>query len=324
MGKEQINLIDTKVYAGRLKDKELLLCSSSGGAFMALSNIFLNEGNAVVCAIYNYKTHTAEFQLVTTKEERDAARGSKYMQSKPGNIYKQAVSWLKSYQSKQLLFIGMGCQSDGFRKFAEISEVRDRVWIVDIICHGSPSPKLWREYADSLENKYDGNIFGLTFKDKRNGWRQPTARVVINGEEVFLKDYVRVFYNSCALRPSCHVCPFATTERKTDITIGDYWHIEDKIPDFYDPNGNSLFLIHTDRGQKLFDKAKNNLFYRESNTTDCWQPNLEKPTDVSPFREEFWSDYRRKGIAYIMKKYGTVSLKTRVKNKVVKIIRGRL
>ena len=58
----------------------------------------------------------------------------------------------------------------------------------------------------------------------------------------------KVFYNRCALRPSCYECLYATTERKTDLTIGDFWHIEETIPDFYDPNGNSLFLIHTNRG----------------------------------------------------------------------------
>ena len=64
--------------------------------------------------------------------------------------------------------------------------------------------------------------------------------------------YVKVFYNRCALRPSCYECPYATTERKTDITIGDFWHIEETIPDFYNPNGNSLFLIHTNRGGLRF------------------------------------------------------------------------
>lgn len=124
------------------------------------------------------------------------------------------------------------------------------------------------------------------------------------------------------LRPSCYECPYATTERKTDITIGDFWHIEETIPDFYDPNGNSLFLIHTNRGEELFEKIKNDLDYRLSNTTQCWQPNLEAPTKKSEQREEFWNDYQKKGIDFVMKKYGTVSMKTKIKNKLLKIMRG--
>ena len=259
--------------------------------------------------------------MILDEKQRERAKGSKYMQSKPGDIYREVFQWMTENPEKELLFIGMGCQSDGFRKFSEIKGIRDRVYIVDIICHGSPSPKLWREYAESIQRK-EGKITYLTFKDKRNGWKSPTAYVKVNGAEKPIKDYVKMFYNRCALRPSCYECPYATTERKTDMTIGDFWHIEETIPDFYDPNGNSLFLIHTNRGEELFEKIKGNLDCRLSNTTQCWQANLEAPTKKSEQREEFWSDYRKKGIDFVMKKYGTVPMKTRIKNKLLKIIGG--
>lgn len=316
-----VDLIDTIVYAGRLKDKSALMSSSSGGAFTALSDAFLKSGDAVVAAVYNYENHTVEFQMILDEKQRERAKGSKYMQSKPGDIYQEAYHWLMDNPKKELLFVGMGCQSDGFRKFSEIKGIRDRVYIVDIICHGSPSPKLWREYAESIQKK-DGRITYLTFKDKRNGWKSPTAYVKVNGSERPLKDYVKVFYNRCALRPSCYECPYATTERKTDMTIGDFWHIEETIPDFYDPNGNSLFLIHTDRGEELFEKVRDNLDYRLSNTAQCWQANLEAPTQKSEQRDVFWNDYQKKGIDFVIKKYGTVPMKTKVKNKLLNILRG--
>lgn len=316
-----VNLIDTIVYAGRLKDKSALMSSSSGGAFTALSDAFLKSGDAVVAAVYNYENHTVEFQMILDEKQRERAKGSKYMQSKPGDIYQEAYHWLMDNPKKELLFVGMGCQSDGFRKFSEIKGIRDRVYIVDIICHGSPSPKLWREYAESIQKK-DGRITYLTFKDKRNGWKSPTAYVKVNGSERPLKDYVKVFYNRCALRPSCYECPYATTERKTDMTIGDFWNIEETIPDFYDPNGNSLFLIHTGRGEELFEKIRDNMDYRLSNTAQCWQANLEAPTQKSEQRDVFWNDYQKKGIDFVIKKYGTVPMKTKVKNKLFKILRG--
>ena len=316
-----VDLIDTIVYAGRLKDKSALMSSSSGGAFTALSDAFLKSGDAVVAAVYNYENHTVEFQMILDEKQRERAKGSKYMQSKPGDIYQEAYRWLMDNPKKELLFVGIGCQSDGFRKFSEIKGIRFRVHIVDIICHGSPSPKLWREYAESIQKK-DGKITYLTFKDKRNGWKSPTAYVKVNGSERPLKDYVRVFYNQCALRPSCYECPYATTERKTDMTIGDFWHIEETIPDFYDPNGNSLFLIHTNRGEELFEKIQGDLDYRLSNTAQCWQANLEAPTQKSEQRDVFWNDYQKKGIDFVIKKYGTVPMKTKVKNKLLKILRG--
>lgn len=215
----------------------------------------------------------------------------------------------------------MGCQADGFRKFSEIRGFRERVCVVDIICHGSPSPKLWRKYAESIEKK-NGKITYLTFKDKRNGWKALTAFVTVVGYEYSIKDYVKVFYNRCALRPSCYMCPYATIERKTDMTIGDFWHIDEMIPDFYDENGNSLFLIHTDQGEKLFDDIKENLEYRLSDTKQCRQANLEAPTKKSELRDTFWEDYYREGIDYIMKKYGKTPLRTKVKNKLLKFMGG--
>lgn len=315
-GKSELPMteINTIVYAGRLRDKTALLSSSSGGAFTAVSGALLQSDNAVVAAVYNYDNHTTEFQMILDDNQRKAAKGSKYMQSKPGEIYNQAYQWLLENPKKQLLFIGMGCQADGFRKFAEMKEIRDRVYVVDIICHGSPSPKLWKEYAEVIQQKH-GKITYLTFKDKRNGWKSPTAYVKASGEEVLIKDYVKIFYNRCALRPSCYECPYATTERKTDMTIGDFWHIEETIPDFYDSDGNSVFLIHTDKGKELWERIKGDLDYRLSNTIECWQANLEKPTSKSEFRDKFWSDYQKKGIEFLMKKYGQDSMKVRIKCK---------
>lgn len=317
MSIEQIN---TMVYAGRIKDRDILMNSSSGGAFTAVSDIFLQSGNVIVCAAYDFNQRETVFKLIATEAERDAAIGSKYMQSKPGHVFKEAAAWLRSNPGKSILFVGMGCQADGFRKYVELIGLRERAYIVDIICHGSTSPKIWREFAKLLEKEYKGKIEYLTFKDKRNGWKKPTAVAVINGEEVSLKEYVRVFYSRCAVRPSCHKCPYATMERMVDMTIGDFWHIEETIPDFYDPAGNSLLLVHTNRGAELFEQMMDAIDYKESNTTECWQLNLERPTPVSEKRDTFWGEHQKKGIEYIMKKYGTVSTMTRIKNKMKRII----
>ncbi len=313
-----IDLIDTVVYAGRIKDKSVLKSSSSGGAFTAISDYFLERNNAVVSAIYNYENHTTEFKIILDKNSRDLAKGSKYMQSKPGNIYRDAYKWLVENPEKQLLFVGMGCQADGFRKYCEMKNVRNRVYIVDIICHGSPSPKIWRDYISLIEK--NGQITYITFKDKRYGWKSPTPYVIVNGEEKSIKEYVNIFYNNCALRPSCYECPYSTIERKTDMTIGDFWHIEKTIPDFYDRRGNSLFLIHTVRGKILFDEIKDDIEFKLSDTHQCWQENLEAPTSKSPMRDVFWDDYQTEGIDFLIKKYGKVSIKSKIKQKVLQIM----
>lgn len=318
---EVVKAIDTVVYAGRAKDESVLMKSSSGGVFTVLTDTFLRHGGAAAAAVYDYGEHETVFRLIETAEERDAAIGSKYMQSKPGNIFRDAYRWLMDNPEGALLFVGMGCQAEGFRRFAEMKNIRERVWIVDIICYGSPSPKLWREYAASVEKKQGGKITYLTFKDKRNGWRRPTAAAFAGGREVFLQDFVQVFYSRCALRPACHKCPYAAVERRTDLTIGDFWHIEERIPDFYDDRGNSLILIHTDRGEALFEQIKAELDYRLSDVKQCRQNSLTAPVPVSERRQEFWEDYRRSGVEFVMKKYGNVPLGSRVKRKILSILR---
>jgi len=311
--------MDTIVYAGRLRNREVLKYASSGGAFTALSDEFLSQGNAVLCSGYNYRTHQAEFRLVLTAQERDKCRGSMYMQSFASGTWREAIDWLKNNPEKQLLFVGVGCQGAGFLKYIEMKNMRDRVTIVDIICHGSPSPMIWKEYIHFLERK--GKISDINLRDKRTGWNKSTATAKQNDKEISLMPYRRLYSSRTTLRPCCSECPYTTTERCTDITIGDFWHIEKSMPDFFDDMGTSVFLIHTEKGNLLFEKIKSKLDYRQSNTKDCWQMNLEKPTEHSKRRDVFWNDYRYRGIEFVIKKYGDISTAKKVMRKIKALLK---
>ena len=72
------------VYAAKVKKRDVLYKSSSGGIFTALSNICLKQGDAIVCAVYDYTIHKSFFRILTTPEQRDKAIGSKYVQVKWG------------------------------------------------------------------------------------------------------------------------------------------------------------------------------------------------------------------------------------------------
>ena len=296
-----------KIYALRLKNKIELKESSSGGAFTAFSDVFLEEGNAIVSAIYNYQSNQMEFMLYTSKKERDNARGSKYMQAYPMNSFQEAESWIKK-NNKKLLFIGTGCQAEGFRKFAEIKNIREKTLIMDIICHGTPSPKFWKKYINK-------NIEYLTFKDKRNGWKSPTAYVLSKGKQESITDYVSLFYKNYTLRPSCYSCPYTTLHRNIDITIGDFWGIDKVMPEFYSKEGNSLVLVHTEKGNDLFELVKDTVEWKESNEVDCLQPNLLRPTEKPLDREKFWDDFHKKRITSMIKKYTETSLLAKIKKK---------
>ena len=297
---------DTLVYACRTKDREILKRSSSGGAFVAISDTFLERGDAVLCSHYNYEEHRTEFALVRTKKERDASSRSMYMQSFALDAWKEALAWLKENPGRRLLFTGLGCQAAGFIQYMKLNGMSGRIFTVDIVCHGAPSPKIWAEYARSLEK--GGRLSDLNFKNKKTGWSKSVGTVCRNGEEISIAKYRRIYTDRYTIRQSCHSCPYTRMNRDTDITIGDFWHMEKSMPDFVDEMGTSLVLIHTERGKELFDAIKDKLDYRESNTTDCWQLNLQEPTKPSGIREKFWKDYRKRGIDYVMDHYGVVPL----------------
>lgn len=124
--------MDTIVYAARLKNNIDLEKSSSGGVYTALSNVFLKNGGAVACSLYDYKEKKTIFKIITSIDERNRSRGSKYMQSYPQNIFRQIKEWLEINEGKKLLFVGTGCQADGFRKYAENIGIKDRVYIIDM------------------------------------------------------------------------------------------------------------------------------------------------------------------------------------------------
>lgn len=311
--------MDTLVFAARHKDSAVLRSSSSGGAFTALSDVFLARGDAVLCVRYDYGTHAARFRLALDKAGRDASRGSMYMQSDPGDSWKEALAWLRANPGKRLLFVGVGCQTAAFARFAGMNGVRDRVLAVDLICHGAPSPLVWKDYIESLARGEP--VSGLDFRDKRKGWNRSVGVVRIGGREVSVMPYRRLYSRRFTLRKCCSSCPYTVMSRETDITIGDFWHLGKSMPDFVDPLGTSLFLVHTDRGLAAFDAVRDAMDVRPSNTRDCWQLNLERPTQHARNRNAFWRDYRLNGITHAMDRFGRITLAGRLLVRIKRLLR---
>ncbi len=310
----------TKVFAVRIKDDSILMQSSSGGAFTAFANFVLDNGGAVACVVYDYQAHCAKYDLIDSKKELSRARGSKYIQSFTNDIFQKAYNWIRENSDKILLFVGTGCYADGFRKYAIQKRIIDRVLIVDIVCHGTPSPQIWTDYVLSLQNNHNIDEVNFRAKIKNDGWRDPTSYVKLDEKIHKINDYMKVFYEGYILRPSCYKCQYASTSRKVDITIGDFWHIEDKLPEFYDCRGNSLVLIHTKKGFDFFESIKHDIEFEESCIEDSLQNNLIKPTSAPPNRSEFWDDYNRMGIKKTIRKYGHTSFIKKVSYRIKKYI----
>lgn len=162
-----LNLSQPDVYGARHKDMKEVETSRSGAAFIALSDWILKHGGAIYGA--GYVDH---FRVVhkraTNKEERDEFKGSKYVQSDLNGVFKQVKQDLKN--GMIVLFSGTPCQTAGLSSFIG-KKLRENLYLVDIVCHGVPSPYIWRDYLNYLEEKQGDEIVWVDFRDKQQfGW----------------------------------------------------------------------------------------------------------------------------------------------------------
>lgn len=283
-----------RYYSVKHKDRDVQRSSSSGGAFTALSDVILSHSGKIIGGGYNYSTHRVEFITCTTPEERDQLRGSKYIQSDLNDIFRQikAEIELPADTKSPIMFVGTPCQVSGLKAYLEATSTDlNGLYLCDIVCHGVPSPGVWKDYIrQMLRGK---QLEFVTFKDKRLGWKQPLAFAVVNGKEKSLRPYTLLYFGELISRPSCERCPYASLERVSDITIGDHWSVQTVDKDFYSKDGVSLVFVNTEKGQKLFDNAAESIHYQERPSEQCLQPNLQRPTLASTKRTSFWQMYHR-------------------------------
>ena len=307
------NFKEPNVYAVRHKDMNEIATSRSGAVFIALSDCILSN-NGVIYGV----GYTGHFRVVhkraVNKVERDEFKGSKYVQSDLNGIFKQVKSDLQN--DKFVLFSGTPCQIAGLKSFLILSGIkRDKLYLVDIVCHGVPSPYFWRDYIEYLENKTKQKVIGVDFRDKSKfGWSA-------HKESFQFEDtYTYTFYQHIMFRRSCGICYFTNLQRPSDITIGDFWGWQKVDPEFNaDDKGVSLVLINTLKGQKLFEKIKADIYYIQTDTEHCMQPNLEHPSVIHQKRDAFEEDYIKHGFVYVAKKYGNLGWKYKFLDKLRKL-----
>ena len=289
-----------KVYGVKHQNEDIRAASRSGGFFTAVSDIVLEEGGVVYGVALN-EHFLAEHRRAETKEIRDTFRGSKYVQADVGDALKQVEADLK--QSKTVLFTGVPCQVHGLYNYLKLKNIStENLLTVEILCHGAPSPRVWEDF---LKNKFDfSSIEAVDFRDKKNfGWRDHIETVTVKGEEFSSKDYTGLFYSHVILRESCFNCYYKKRNRVSDITIGDFWRIENNDKPFDDDKGISLVKINTVKGEKYFNQCANRLIIREYPIATCIQPALDHNYDAPKNRSDFWNEYNGENILELADKY---------------------
>lgn len=281
-------------------DEKILRHSSSGGVFTALSEIILRNGGIVFGAGFDKNWHVFH-TAARTLDELENLRGSKYVQSQIGDVYRQVKAAL---QTSKVLFSGTPCQCAGLKHF--LGGDHENLLTVDILCHGVPSPAVWEYYIDELANRND--IAHVNFRSKRKGFG---SHIEINyfDRGHYIKQNVKNLYGKLFLqgfseRPSCQICKFKIPHGKSDLTIGDAWGIKKFAPEMFDNRGVSIVFIHTPKGKDFFEQTT--LKTKQVKFVDAINNNHHSisPTIADSRRENFFEDFAKTADKFtVMEKY---------------------
>lgn len=296
-------------YAAEHKNMEVVFDSTSGGLFSALADIMYKSGGYVGGAVFNDDFSVRQY-ISNDKADLPRLRSSKYLQSHLDGFYKQVRDLLRS--GEKVLVCGSPCQMAALRSF--LRKDYDNLIIADYICRGINSPKVWRKYLDSYEERYGSKVVYAKAKSKEYGWRNLTQKVILaNGKAYYetkdQSDFTKGYLQTGVYcRPSCYDCKFKGYPRISDITLADFWGIE-KVNTSMEKNlGTSLVMINSKKGETYFEQVKKRINYVgvPFESIEAGNRSLNKSVDPPKVdRDEFFRDLDQMTFLQIADKYIT-------------------
>lgn len=241
-------------YALRTKNTNDLMESTSGGFTTPFAKWIFSQKGVVWAATYDDEFNVVHKMFNKYDEQFARSRGSKYVQSSLGRSFSDIK--LKLEEKVLVAFIGTPCQIAGLIKF--LGKNYENLITVDLVCHGTPSPKLWRKYLEYQKKKYSSEINKINFRKKTYGYHSGTMAIEFkNGKEYTGSariDYMlKSFFKEIASRPACYRCSFKSLERNSDFTIYDCWHMSDLVSNVKDDDkGYTNVIIRTDKAKNIF------------------------------------------------------------------------
>lgn len=322
--KSQIGKTPILDYAAINLDDRIRESSSSGGIFGCLANHVLSNKGVVYGANFDVD-YNVEHSYIEKSKHIKKFLGSKYIQSRTSNSFKEIKTFLDS--GVLVMFTGTPCQVSGLKSF--LRKDYNNLITVDFICHGVPSPGVWQKYIKEIAR---GKVINdVLFRDKVKGWNNFSLTISTDKEsetysQTFHDDpYMQLFLNNYILRPSCYACKFKCGCSGSDITLADFWHIENEIPDMFDDKGASAVLINTEKGIALFNDIKSNLRIRKVShsiivkNNKAWKDSYSAPIN----REKCFKMLRKKSVntTFIYLLHPERLIHNKVKNKIKSIIK---
>ncbi|MDP0507271.1 MAG: Coenzyme F420 hydrogenase/dehydrogenase, beta subunit C-terminal domain [Fusobacterium sp. JB019] len=317
-------LKNPEIIAAYSKDNKNRINSTSGGMFTEIAKQVLKEKGVVFGAKYN-KNFKVEHSFIENIKNLEELRQSKYVQSNMGDIYKKVKEFLES--KRKVLFAGTPCHIAALKNF--LKKDYDNLILVDFLCRGVISPKAYEQFLKSLENEYNSKIKIVWFKNKDKGWHKFSTKIIFENGKEYLKDryhdvYMRGYLEgNLYIRKSCHNCKYKTLPRNSDVSLGDFWGIEQFKNHLDQDKGTSIFMINSLKGREVFNKIKDNLIYEKATLKDVYRGNSALTVSaglndkIKKDRKEFFDNYLKEDFSELVERI----LKKSFKEKFILILR---
>jgi acetyltransferase-like isoleucine patch superfamily enzyme/coenzyme F420-reducing hydrogenase beta subunit len=281
------------VLAAWNKNQVVRMDSTSGGVFSSLASQMLDRKGYVAGAVFA-QDHTVTHVVTDEGQMIEKIRSSKYLQSYIGEAFGRIRQLLEN--GKQVLVCGTPCQIAGL--YHVLGNDPENLTTCDFICRGVNSPKVFLLYMEMLERKYGARAVRIKFKNKTYGWHRFSTRIdFANGKtyiqdryhDLFMQGYLK--YNTY-VRPSCYRCQFKGLPRQADITLADFWGINENRPELDNDTGTSAVLLNSEKGRTLFVNTSHSMFSRECTlqAVAAGNPCLNQSLERKPGRDEFFAD----------------------------------
>ena len=264
--------------------------SSSGGMVSLIARTTLKKNGVVYGVTLDGKQ--AKNVRIDNEKELYKIMGSKYVQSEVGHTLKNVKQDLDD--QKQVLFTGTPCQIEGLRSY--LNKDYNNLICVSIICHGVPSPEIFKKYIEEKEEKNSSKLKNINFRNKQLGWHNYNIEyeydnrkkeVVPASKDIYMSGYLKDYF----LRECCYNCQMKYGEKSTaDIIIGDFWGIESTLPEIDDDKGVSAIVINSVKGKDIFEELKENIKYEKVSLEDIsnGNPMLVSSTGYTKNKDNFF------------------------------------
>ena len=177
------------------------------------------------------------------------------------------------------------------------------------MCHGVPSPRLFKDFVSSMKEKHGSDVFDVTFREKDKGWKNQVTKVYFKNKTVWKKTslhhyFYYYFLHNYSLRDSCYQCT-EYCSHVSDLTLADDWTSNaDK-----NENGTSLVFVNTYEGKEILKAINSQALLSQAHVPNI---SIYSHEGYSYERKKQWLAAYQQGFDYVSGKwYKNVSRRVR-------------